>query len=116
MCYPVGVVWPFNRGKPGTFRLLRALVRALEGIHTELTALRTLLEHGASDSGSAEQATRAFRTSHPAENRPNLRVVAPQDLEGSLVEYQEAHERLTAALGREPDDEEIIREVERSAS
>lgn len=92
------------------------MAASLEGIRVELTALRNLMEHGATDSGSVEQQTRAFRTSHPAENRPNLRVVVPQDLEGSLVDYQEAHERLTTALGREPDDEEIIREVERSAS
>ncbi len=109
------VVWPFPVGKRSGFRLLRALVTALEGIHTELTALRTLMEGGATASGSADQASRAFRTSHPTPDAPLLQVVVPQDLDGSLVAYQEAHERLTIALGREPDDDDIIREVERSA-
>jgi len=109
------VVWPFGVRKRSTFRLLRGLVTSLEGIHTELTALRTLMEGGVSAGGSADKTSRAFRTSHPDGDAPQLKVVVPQDLEGSLVEYQDAHERLTLALGREPDDDEIIREVERSA-
>ena len=109
------MVWPFPRGGRAGFRLLRQLVSSLAGIHTELTALRTLMEGGGSVSGSEDQASRAFRTSHPLAEAPQLKMVVPQDLEGSLVAYQEAHERLTLALGREPDDDEIIREVERSA-
>lgn len=107
--------WPFSGRKGGAFRLLRALVASLQGIHAELAALRNLMEGAGTVSGSAEQQSRAFRTSHPSENVADLRIVRPQDLEGSLVEYQDAHERLTIALGREPDDEEVIREVERSA-
>ncbi len=110
------MVWPFTRRKPSGFRLLRAGVRALDGIHRELGALRALQETGASTGGSEAQATRAFRTSPVQAEGPQLQVVAPNDLEGSLIEYQEAHERLTQALGREPDDEDIIREVERSVN
>ncbi len=95
--------------------MLRTLTASLEGIHTELTALRKLMEGGATESGSAGQVQRTFRTSFPQPDAPQLTVVAPNDLEGSLVAHQEAHERLTKALGREPDDDEIIREVERSA-
>lgn len=108
------MVWPFSGARRPSFRLLRSLAHSLEGIHNELKALRGLLETGASGGGSTEQAARAFRTSHPQPDAPPLHVLRPADLDGSLIEYQEAHERITEALGREPDDEEVIREVERN--
>jgi hypothetical protein len=104
----------FGRKRSG-MRLLRALVTALEGIHAELVALRTHMERGGAGSGATEQGMRAFRTSRPLEGAPKLRDVVPQDLAGNLVAHQEAAERLRDALGREPDELEVIREVERSA-